>query len=155
MLANFVGADAAHVSSDVSMLVDIQDTQNAPSEGSDKSQMTFSLMNLTENKGNITLGANSELLVTADENRSTGYSWEVFENTCLDKLKETADGYHKGHLSVEAGAGGVRQWTFDTLPESANYVRGETCEVVFVYKRPWLAKVESPNDMKTLFVTIN
>ena len=118
--------------------------------------LTFSLMDLTDNKGNLTLGSDSEITVSAEENRSTGYAWEIFENTCDIKLKETAEMFTKsGHVVVGAGAPSQRIWTFKTLPGAANYVRGETCEVVFVYKRPWLKTEDSPKDRKTMFVTIN
>ena len=81
--------------------------------------------------------------------------WDIFENTCDNKLTNTADAYLKGANSLGMGVGGTRRWTFDTLLASANYIRGETCEVVFVYKRPWLSRPDSDADKKTVFVTIN
>ena len=59
----------------------------------------------TENQGSLTVSANTEITVIGKENRSTGYQWQVMENTCGAKLVQKTDEYLKNANSGMMGAG--------------------------------------------------
>ena len=131
-------------------------TLNGEAQSNDNlKHASVNLSALTENQGSLTVSANTEITVIGKENRSTGYQWQVMENTCGAKLVQKTDEYLKNANSGMMGAGGMRQWTFQSLPENANYIRGLPCTVTFAYKRPWLELEDSPSDRKKITVVIN
>ena len=116
------------------------------------------LSGLQDNQGNLEFAASTEITITGNENRSTGYQWEITENTCGAKLEAKSDDYSKTSNSGMMGAGGQRTWVFETLGEDANYIRGMPCELTFKYKRPWLADLDETareGDKKQITMTIN
>ena len=121
----------------------------------DKHHAMLNLNALTDNKGGLVVGSNTEITITGKENRSTGYSWEVVGNTCGAKVSQKNDEYNKSGNSGMMGAGGERVWMFETLGEDANFIRGMPCELTFVYKRPWLKEPDSEKDRKVVTVTVN
>ena len=74
-------------------------------------------------------------MVQAKSNPTTGYSWSVTDNTCGVRFEEISNEYSK--INVLLGSGGVTVWTFNSPPESSNYVRGLPCKLTFTYKQPW------------------
>ena len=54
-------------------------------------------------------------MIQLDENRSTGYSWTILENNCLDRAKLTSDLYsQKSTRSRMVGQSGIRTLVFTT-----------------------------------------
>ena len=53
------------------------------------------------------------------------------------------------------GAPGKRDYVFSTPGEASNHIRGEECEITFVYKRPWLKEADSPDDVKKVKIVVN
>ena len=116
---------------------------------------TLDLSGLQDNKGGLTIKANTQVTFKAAENRSTGYQWEVAENTCGAKFVQSTDLYNKNGNDSKLGSGGERVWTFDSLTPDANYIRGLPCSLTFIYKRPWLKTADSAVDIKQVTVTVN
>merc|ERR1719446_1304701 len=97
----------------------------------------------------LTVGLGKQVTITAVENRSTGYSWDV-TNNCGAKFTLADDQYgYEDHYEGEqiSGQQGRRTFSFETPTEVAD---GEPCEMTFKYKRPWLAEVDSDDDIKKL-----
>ena len=115
----------------------------------------LNLNGLTDNQGGLQVTANTEITITGNENRSTGYQWEITDNSCGAKLSQLSDDYNKEANSGMMGAGGERVWKFQTLGEDANYIRGRPCDLTFVYKRPWLKEADNASDRKVVTVTLN
>ena len=52
----------------------------------ERAQAYVSLDGLSDNKGNLQVGDSTDVTVTVKENRTTGYSWEITNNTCGSKF---------------------------------------------------------------------
>ena len=78
--------------------------------------------------------------------------WELVSNTCGAKLSFKQDNYNGNSNSDYMGAGGVRSFTYETLPATSNYIRGQPCKLTYAYKRPWMNEAV---DMKEVTITLN
>ena len=108
----------------------------------------------------LSVGPDTDVTIESQENRSTGFSWYITQNTCGHAFEMSKDVYTP-HPVAEGdkkwarvhGAAGKRTWIFSTLGENDDYLRGQTCQVKFVYMRPWLKEEEQENlDKKVLNV---
>ena len=114
-------------------------------DGHERQNGFFSLDGLSNGKGELTVGPDTDVSVEAQENRSTGFSWYIKENTCGARFEMSQDIYtsHPRQQGDEKwgkihGSAGKRTWIFSTLGEDSNYMKGLPCQVTFIYKRPWL-----------------
>ena len=57
--------------------------------------------------------------------------------------------------SQSYGSAGRRTLVFSTPPPEANYIRGLSCDVQLVYKRPWLEKPDKSADRHIVRITVN
>ncbi len=93
-------------------------TTTAPAE-----RFTF---NETDNNKTVTLPVGSEIVISLDENPTTGYSWNVTSSRGLLLVNDT----FIPPKTELVGAGGVHVW---------EYVAAEkgSAEFSAIYKRPW------------------
>ena len=121
----------------------------------------ISLDGLKDNKGDLPLGSDTDLTITAMENRSTGYQWRVTHNTCGSRVSLQNDEY-VAHPSQNGdktwlktyGSGGKRTWVFSTPGEASNHIRGLPCEIDFEYQRPWILEEAPLQDQRKVIITV-
>merc|ERR1719386_519761 len=62
----------------------------------------------------LMLPSGSTVRFRMHENPTTGYSWQVIENTCADKWMTDVDSQYEAPNTRLMGAGGYHLWTFQT-----------------------------------------
>ena len=123
-----------------------------------RNTITYDLSDPVHQNENAMLeaGPNTDVVIKADEKRSTGYMWAIMENGCGARLTQGADNYvMEPNNGLMGGDSGKRSFTFQTLSADANYIRGMPCTVKLAYKRPWLSAPDSPTDIKEVVITVN
>jgi|GEM_PF-2817034 len=105
----------------------ITDEQNISNDGNGVEPIT---LRFTQNdSGGLTNAIRGDtLVITLEENPTTGYSWNLSASPGLSLINES---YEKNTDEEElVGAGGTHQWQFEVAEE-------EEQNISAVYKRPW------------------
>lgn len=106
----------------------------------------------------FTFPNDSTVTITAIENRSWGYAWDI-KNECGARFKLVDDSYgyddeKLGGDELVMGRRGRRTLTFQTAGANSNSLQGVPCFMTFTNKRPWLQEPDSPDQVRKISVVV-
>ena len=118
---------------------------------SEGTSLEINLNDLENGVGAYEASGDSQIVITANENPTTGFRWEVDSKNCGVRVKQVTDEFVLPDDAM-IGTGGQRVWTFQTPKPEENYIRGLPCDIKFSHRRSW----EHGNTAeKTVRITVN
>ena len=113
--------------------------------------LEIDLNDLENGVGAYEAAGDSQIVIRADENPTTGYRWAADSQNCGVRVKQVSDEFVLPDDAM-IGTGGQRVWTFQTPKPEENYIRGLPCDIKFSHRRSW----EHGNTAeKTIRITVN
>ena len=106
-----------------------------------KTNVHLNLDLVSAEHGDLNIKAGDKIEITATEDRTTGYQWEMVVDTCEQNLQIKTDLYKRNGTETTKGTRSLVLTTPSPMlvGESLN---GKTCRMDFVYNRSW----ETPKD---------
>ena len=124
-------------------------------DGSDDKDVSLEidLNAIGEENGVFEASGDSQVVIRVAENPTTGFTWSVDATDCGARLTEVSSEFYPPTNGL-IGAGGVREWTFETPAPEENYIRGLPCDLGFFNARPWMDNSDATPSV-SITVTVN